>query len=261
MRTSSPAGLEGSDGGSSPAFANLLLAAMPARASIAPYLTRTELEPDTTIFAVGASITHYVFPVRGIVSIVKETTHGAMEIGAAGVEGMAGIPALLGVPISGARIFAQTPVVAYSLGVDAMNALLMSSTETRDLLLRYVHVVHEESCQSTLCARFHTLEERCARLLLVAHDRLGAADMPLKQRFLAQMLGAYRPAVSVAASTLQKEGLIHYRRGHVGISDREGLKQAACECYAVALETYERARLRWGILDPMEAGETTDASE
>jgi CRP-like cAMP-binding protein len=173
-----------------------------------------------------------------------------------GLEGIVGIPALLGVPISTARIFAQTPLVADRLSVDALKACVEASTGAHDLLLRYVYAVHEEACQSILCARFHALEERCARLLLVAHDRVGRDDLPLKQEFLAHMLGVHRPAVSIAAGALQNERLIRYHRGHIGLLDRAGLERRACECYAVTRKTYRRARLDWAtsaaVADPVE---------
>jgi CRP-like cAMP-binding protein len=228
-------------------FTNLLLAALQDRELVAPFLERTTLEPDETIYAVGDCITHYVFPIRGIVSVVKETSRGAMEVGTAGVEGMAGIPALLGVPISTARIFAQTSSVVDRVSVEVVDGLMATSRSTRDVLLRYVHAVHEEACQSIFCARFHTLEERCARWLLLSHDRLGSEAMPFKQRFMSNMLGVHRPAVSVAAGALQKEGLIHYTRGRVEIRDLEGLQRASCDCYAINRETYRRARLLWGV--------------
>jgi CRP-like cAMP-binding protein len=240
-----PATHQGTGANHGDSFSNLLLAALPDHESLAPLLERTELRQDDTIYRTGASITHYVFPLRGIISAVKEMAQGAMEIGAVGREGMVGIPALLGVPISTSRVFAQTPVVADQLSVEALMRHLKASKGARGLLLRYVHAVHEEAGQSILCARFHSLEERCARFLLVAHDRLGSDDMPLKQRFLSYMLGVHRPAVTIAAGALQKERVIHYTRGHIEVLDRAGLERMACECYAVTRKTYRRARLGW----------------
>jgi CRP-like cAMP-binding protein len=247
MRTSQPPSTNrGADADPNGRLTNHLFAALPDRESLAPFLERTELRQDVTIYEAGASVAHYLFPLRGIISIVKETAHGAMEVGAVGLEGMVGVSALLRVPITTARIFAQTPVIADRLSVEALNAHFEASTGTRDLLLRYVHAVHEDACRSILCARFHPLEERCARLLLVAHDRVGRDDIPLKQEFLAHMLGVHRPGVSIAAGALQKERLIHYRRGHIEVLDRAGLERMACECYAGSRETYRRARLAWG---------------
>ena len=228
-------------------FTNLLIASLPKRESLAPFMERLELDPDETIYAPGDTITHFVFPIAGIVSIVKMTPQASLEVGTAGVEGMAGIPALLGVPVSTARVFAQTHVFADRVPVAALGGLLASSAEARDHLLRYVHAVHEEACQAAFCARFHTLEERCARWLLVSHDRLGSDAMPIKQRFLSHMLGVHRPAVSVAASVLQKAGIIRYSRGMVEVVDRVMLENASCECYAVTRDNYRRARLAWGV--------------
>jgi CRP-like cAMP-binding protein len=237
---------ERTDAGVDAPLRNLLLAALPDGEFLAPFLERTAFETDETIYGVGDAITRYVFPVSGIVSVVKESLHGRMEVATAGVEGMAGIPALLGVPVSTARVFAQTPVAADCVSVEVVDNLMAASRSTRDLFLRYVHVVHEEACQSILCGRYHTLEERCARWLLLSNDRLGSKAMPLKQRFLSYMLGVHRPAVSVAASALQKQGLIHYTRGRIDICDREGLERASCACYAVTRENFRRVRLLWG---------------
>lgn len=238
---------QGPDAERGASFTNLLIATVPNRESLAPFLERIHLEPDAPIYAVGDTITHYVFPIAGIVSVVKETAHGTMEVGTAGLEGMVGIPALLGVPICTARIFAQTPVVADRVRVDVFGGLVAASEAARGHLLRYVNAVHEEACQGVLCARFHTLEERCARWLLLSHDRLGSDAMPLKQRFLSHMLGVHRPAVSVAAGRLRKAGLIQYSRGHVEVLDRARLEEASCECYDVTRELYRRARLAWGV--------------
>lgn len=226
---------------------NLLLTALPDWESLAPSLERRTLETDETIYDRGMSITHCVFPLGGIISVVRETSHGTIEVGATGLEGVAGVAALLGVPISTDRIFAQTPVVADFLRLDVLGAFLRASAGARDVVLRYVYAVHDEACQSLLCARFHKVEERCARFLMIAHDRLGSDTMPLKQRFLSYMLGVHRPVVSLAAEALQKRELIRYSRGHVRILDRTGLEQASCECYTVVRENYRRARLRWGV--------------
>ena len=90
--------------------------------------------------------------------------------------------------------------------------------------------------QLAACNRLHEVDERLARWLLMSHDRIGSDVLPLTQEFLAQMLGTRRSSVSVAASILQKAGLIHYNRGNVTILDRAALEEAACECYAIMKE-------------------------
>jgi CRP-like cAMP-binding protein len=111
------------------------------------------------------------------------------------------------------------------------------------LLLRYAEAYLEEVSQSVACNRLHTLEERCARWLLMTHDRTGADEMKLKQRFLSYMLGVHRPAVSLAAGALQKAGIIKYSRGTIRVLDRAALEAASCGCYERGRQGYARARL------------------
>jgi CRP-like cAMP-binding protein len=108
------------------------------------------------------------------------------------------------------------------------------------LLLRYTQALFSQVAQAAACNRMHPIEERCARWLLMTHDRVGANHFMLTQDFLAQMLGVRRPSVSVAASMLQKAGLISYSRGLVVIADRPGLEAASCICYRVIRDEFER---------------------
>jgi CRP-like cAMP-binding protein len=94
--------------------------------------------------------------------------------------------------------------------------------------------------QSSACNRFHPIEKRCARWLLMTHDRVGTDEFPLTQEFLSQMLGVRRASVSETASALQKAGLIRYSRGKMTIINRKGLEAAGCECYRVVKEEYDR---------------------
>ena len=153
-----------------------------------------------------------------------------------------GIPALLGVCTTTTRIFAQSAGVMERVGVDEMDAM-ETSPPTRRLLLRYANAFHEEVAQSVACNRLHSLEERCARWLLITHDRTGSDVMYLKQRFLSYMLGVHRPAVSFAASALQRAGIISYRRGTITLLDRSALEEASCACHRLGRDAYARARL------------------
>jgi CRP-like cAMP-binding protein len=227
-------------------FTNLLLAALPDQARLAPVLQRDELPQEHTLYEAGARITHYVFPVRGVTSLVREMQGGTVEVGAIGPEGMVGISALLGMPTTSTRIFAQSDLVIDRIAVGALDAICDSSPGTRSLLMRYVHTFHEEVSQSVACNRLHSLEQRCARWLLMTHDRTGTDVMPVKQRYLSYMLGVHRPAVSLATGALQRAGLIRNTRGHITVLDRAGLEEAACECYALGRAAFARARLHVG---------------
>src|SRR6266480_5236739 len=104
------------------------------------------------------------------------------------------------------------------------------------LVARYAQALTGFIMQSTACNAVHSVEQRLARWLLMAHDRVGKDDFPLTQEFVAMMLGASRPTVTVVAGTLQKAGLIKYRHGRVTIVDRENLEAASCECYRAATD-------------------------
>ena len=218
---------------------NLLLAALPDQTRLAPLLERVSISRDETLYARGATITHYVFPLRGVTSIVKELEVGTVEIGTVGPEGMLGVSALLGMPVTTARIFAQSDLVVDRIPVEELDAVAQSSPGTQRILLRYVNAFHEEVSLTVACNRLHSLEQRLARWLLLTHDRLGGTTMPLKQRFLAYMLGVRRPAVSLSAGALQAAGVIQYSRGKITILDRAGLESAACECYPLGQQAYQ----------------------
>jgi CRP-like cAMP-binding protein len=223
---------------------NLLLAALPEHERIASLAERVQLGMEENLYEAGATLTHYAFPMRGgVVSMVKEMQGGTVEVGTVGYEGVIGISALLGVRTIGTRVFAQSPSMFDLVRVEDLDAVMDSSPGTRHVLMRYVHAFHEEIAQSVACNRLHALEERCARWLLMSHDRTGSDTMRLKQRFLSYMLGVHRPAVSLAAGALQKAGLIRYRRGLITILDRAGLEDASCECYAFGRNAFARARL------------------
>jgi CRP-like cAMP-binding protein len=218
---------------------NLLLAAMPERSRLAPLLERVSIPQDETIYERGTTITHYVFPLRGVTSIVKEMDGGTVEIGTVGREGMIGVSALLGARVATSRVFAQSDMLVDRIAVDDLEAIIASSPGTQRLLWKYVHAFHEEVSLTVACNRLHSLEQRLARWLLMSHDRLGDSILPLKQRFLAYMLGVRRPAVSLAAGALQEAGAIRYSRGKIAILDRGALESATCECYHAGRRAYQ----------------------
>ena len=222
---------------------NQLIAAAPDPVMLAGLCRRVTLPPEATLYEAGATITHYFFPVSGITSLVVELDGAIVEVGAVGPEGMIGLPALLGVPTTSTRIFTQSTCVLDRVAVDELDERMADDPALQALLLRYAEAYLEEVSQSVACNRLHTLEERCARWLLMTHDRTGADEIKLKQRFLSYMLGVHRPAVSLAAGALQKAGIIRYSRGTIRIVDRSALEAAACGCYERGRRAYARARL------------------
>lgn len=236
---------------------NLLLAAASDRATLAGMSTRLNLPAETTLYEAGAPLTHYFFPVSGITSLVMDMDGETVEVGTIGPEGVIGVPALLGVPTTSVRIFTQSVCTMERIPVADLDRAMVAEPELRALLLRYTEAYLEEVAQSVACNWLHTLEERCARWLLMTHDRTGTDEMKLKQRFLSYMLGVHRPAVSLAAGALQKAGAIRYSRGTIRILDRTALEAASCACYERGRHAYSRARVSSTVRHGTAGGDST----
>jgi CRP-like cAMP-binding protein len=153
---------------------------------------------------------------------------------------MVGLPVFLGVTTSHTRAFVEIPGEALRMKASIFRQELQHAEAFSGLLLRYTQALMRHSERLTACNTWHTIEQRLCRWLLVAHDRVRADQFEVTQEFLSQMLGAHRQSVTLAASNLQKAGLIRYSRGKLTILDRAGLEQASCECYRAVKEIFER---------------------
>jgi CRP-like cAMP-binding protein len=222
---------------------NRILAALPAPefARIAGSLSHIDLELGQTLHRTGEVIEHIHFPEIGFISAMAVLSDGApLEIGLIGAEGVAGVSVILGATTSYCETMCQTGGGAHRMSTGAFKAAIAQSPVLSDLLLKYVHVFQVQVAQTAACNAHHELSERLARWLLAAHDRSGVPQLSLTQDLIAVMLGVRRSTVSVAASTLQKAGIIKYQHGRITILDRVGLEQAACECYAAVTGEYRR---------------------
>ena len=224
------------------ASGNVLLDALaPAeRECVGPRLEAVSLELGASIYEANVPISHVYFPTQGVISMVSVSDQGTVEVGTVGREGMAGIPVLLQAEAMATRAFVQVKGASLRMSASDFQQALTESAPFARLMLRYAQALFDQVAQSVACNRLHTLEERCARWLLMAHDRVGADDLALKQQFLAEMLGVHRPAVTLAAGALQKAGLIRYRRGVITVLDRDGLEAASCPCYRIARASMDR---------------------
>jgi len=202
-------------------------------------------EAGKVLSMAGEPHQHVYFPETAVASVISRMDDGsAVEVGTIGNEGMTGIAVLLGATASVYETIVQIPGAASRVpaaelqkGVDARPAL-------RHLLNRYADAYLTQVAQTAACNRLHDIESRCARWLLMTHDRVDRAErFPLKQEFLAIMLGVRRAGVSIAASALQDSGLIQYSRGTIRVVDREGLESAACECYGTVRRHFDRLLL------------------
>ena len=125
---------------------------------------------------------------------------------------------------------------ARRIAIEDFRKLFSQCAGLNRLLNRYSQFVFETVSQSAACNRLHVIEQRCARWLLMSHDRVGRDKFDLTQEFLAEMLGVRRPGVTVAMGALEKAGLITHGRGNITVVDRAGLEKASCECYATIRE-------------------------
>lgn len=222
---------------------NRILAAIPAAeyAMLAKCLTHVELSLGETLHRSGDVIKQLFFPEIGFISALTVLSDGSpLEIGLIGAEGVAGISVILGAETSFSEKMCQTGGGAHRISVADFKENVAASPHLRDLLLRYVHVFHVQVAQTAACNAHHELGQRLARWLLAAHDRSGVPELSLTQDLIAVMLGVRRSTVSVAASTLQKAGVIRYQHGRITIVDRVGLENAACECYEAVAGEYRR---------------------
>jgi CRP-like cAMP-binding protein len=222
---------------------NRLLAALPPRdwAGLEPHLEPVELPFDQTIHAADGPVDAVFFVETGMVSLLVTLEGGEqVEAGLAGPEGLVGAPLIYGNShaLTDARV--QLEGTALRIGAAAFRAEMERSAGLRALLLRYALAFHAQVTLTAGCNARHAIEQRLARWLLLAHDRAGADEFAMTHEFPSLMLGVRRPGVTVAAGMLQKAGLIHYARGRMAITDRQGLEAASCECYHTVRHEFAR---------------------
>ena len=219
---------------------NLLLAALPAAdyARIAPALTVVPLKLKEILYKPGERIRYVYFPGGGFCSMLALLEDGEMvEVATVGREGMVGITALLGGgPVSSISMVQGESEICYRMQANAFRREMDRRAVFYELLTNYAQALTGFIMQSTACNAVHSVEQRLARWLLMARDRMESDVFPLTQEFVAMMLGASRPTVTIVASTLQKAGLITYHRGQITILDGKKLEAASCECYRTATD-------------------------
>lgn len=189
----------------------------------------------------GELLTHVYFPMSCFISlIVPVGRSGSLEVGLVGNEGMFGIPLALGVNFTPVRAVVQGAGSALRMDAARFRRNLARSPALERKLDRYIFVLLGQLAQTAACTRFHRVEARLARWLLMTQDRAHADTFYVTQAFMASMLGVRRVGVTKAASALQERNLIHYRRGVVTVLDRRGLTAASCACYQADRDTYDR---------------------
>jgi len=215
---------------------NRILAALPPdeRERVSHSLERVWVEHGHVLFEPSIPVEHVFFPEDSVVSIVSIMADGsAVETATVGCEGMVGLPVFLDADHMAAQAFTQVTGFGHRMPAEALREEVRRGGSLVRLLNRYTQGLLTLVGQASGCNRAHPVEKRCARWLLMTHDRVEGDAFDLTHLFLSQMLGVRRATVTEVAGRLQRMGLIEYSRGRITVVDRAGLEAASCECYGV----------------------------
>jgi CRP-like cAMP-binding protein len=231
---------------------NRLLAALPrsGRQRFVAGCDHVALTLHDVLAEAGEQIRHVYFPTAGFISLVVTLDNGAqLEVGVIGNEGMLGSALTLDVGVSPQLAIVQGAGTALRMSVASFRRHCQQNANLRERLARYVYVSMRQLAQMSACTRYHQVEARLARRLLMSRDCVGANKLHLTHEFLASTLGVRRVGITQAARALQAQGLIRYSRGDITIVDGAGLETRSCECYGRGNQMYAQAldsvRTRW----------------
>ena len=224
--------------------ANSLLAALPRKECLRLIegMEQVALTYGEVLYEPGEKIRHVYFPNDSVVSLLTVVDrHQALEVGLVGREGMVGIPLTLDIGRSPVRALVQGTGTALRMNAATFVKELRQSHALQRELHRYTYALMAQITQTAACNRFHVVEARLARWLLMTHDRTQSNRFRLTQEFLSDMLGVRRVGVTKAARALQQNKLISYSRGNITILDRKGLEAASCSCYEIVKDMHDGA--------------------
>lgn len=227
----------------STALRNQLLMALPEIEAerLIPHCTEVWLSLGQVLHEPQDPLTAIYFPHQAMISLVATLQDGSTtEVGVIGNDGVLGYPAFLGGRQTTSRAVVQIAGNATRIETDALDAEFQRGGALQKRLLLHTQALIAQISQTAVCNRFHPIEARLARWLLLAQNCANTSELQFTQDFLADMLGTRRASVTVAAGALQKAGAIHYLRGNIRILDRHLLETKACECYGVIHGEYER---------------------
>jgi CRP-like cAMP-binding protein len=235
------------------ARSNQLLAGLPQplRNRLIGRFEPVELQTEELLCTAGQRMRYVFFPTRSFISLILPLEgHPGIEVGLVGNEGMVGVSMLLGLEIAPTNALVQGPGAAWRMETSAFLNEIKRSPPLRQLLNRYLYVTLGQLAQNTGCTRFHLVEARLARWLLMTRDRARSNEFYITHAFLSYMLGVRRAGITRAALSLRKRNLIRYSRGVLTVVDGRGLEEVACSCYATLKDDYTRVL---GKLLPFEA--------
>jgi CRP-like cAMP-binding protein len=222
---------------------NLILSRLPAAqaATLSRHFVPINLPLHFRLFEPNQMIEHVYFPVSGLVSTdVLTESGGSVEVGVIGREGLVGVSALLGQTQMMYSVIMQGSGAGLRIRASVLREEFLKGGALMRMVHSFLYLQMAQTSQSVLCNRLHPVEARLARWLLTSADRMETESLQLTQEFLAQMLGARRSTVTVAAGCLQRAGTIDYSRGKIRIINRPSLEARACECYGIVRSAYDR---------------------
>jgi CRP-like cAMP-binding protein len=215
---------------------NRILSALPRQeyANLFAQLEPMQLARSKILYEFGAPVRHAYFVTSGMVSLLSIVQNGATtEVSMVSNEGLLGIPIILGVDTAPYRVVVQLPGTALRLRAEVLKREFQRGGLLQALVLRYIHLLLLQISQSASCNRFHTIEQRLCRWLLISRDRIKSDRIDLTQEAISHMLGAPRSRVTLAIGALKRAGLVQLNRGRIIIIDRPRLEISACECYEI----------------------------
>ncbi len=212
---------------------------------IRPDLTYVDLPDHLSLHEPTQNIEFVYFPNRGMVSQVVVTKDGrTVEVGVVGYEGYVGAGLAVGLSRGSVREIVQIAGDGFRMIGNALERILRSTPQLQMILSRHSGLQGMQVAQTAACNRLHDIQQRLSRWLLMTQDRVNLAVLPITHDFIATMMGTDRSTVSLAASDLQKKGIIEYIRGAVKVVNRRKLQGTACECYDVIRQFEDDLGLR-----------------
>jgi CRP-like cAMP-binding protein len=224
-----------------PLTKNRLLSAMPKEelGALRPHFVPASFKPGTILAQPGDAIRNCYFPSKGMVSLLSVTEQGnSVEIGFIGLEGMVGIPVVLGKNEMPYEVLVQTDSDCLAANAAAVLELFNRGGAFHYLVLQYTYALFKQVSQTCICNHFHTIEARLCRWLTVMCERSANTHLSLTQEFLARMLGVQRTSVGLIANSMQRAGMIRYSRGRIEIVDLDRIRASACECFFIVKKEY-----------------------
>jgi CRP-like cAMP-binding protein len=223
---------------------NAILASLPPEdfRALRPYLKRVQIKARTVLQDANKRVDYVHFIEQGLVSRISGSSNCSMETAMVGRFGYTGVAIVLGSKLSSQRSIVRLPGTALRVSAEELSAVMQTRPRIRAEMLHYVQSLFTQNTQSVLCAAKHDLEQRVARWLLLAHDRMQTDTLTVTHDLLAGVLGVRRAGVTHALRRLEAAGALEKARGAVRLTNRPALEARACQCYGIVRDAYAR----WG---------------